>query len=132
MKKKIVWTIVILAVVIIVVCGVFLLGRGGNQRKLMPGMTATVSIVTAEARNVLKIPNGALRYRPAGAALRPSKKPTDKAALTQTGARRIPFVWIQGPNKKLMPVLIKTGITDNVYTEIVSGDLKEGDVIVTG
>jgi len=102
------------------------------ETKLMPGMTATVSIVTAEARNVLKIPNGALRYRPAGAPPRPVDKPTDKAALTQTGARRIPFVWIQGPNKKLIPVLIKTGITDNVYTEIVSGDLKEGDIVVTG
>ena len=102
------------------------------ETKLMPGMTATVSIVTAEARNVLKIPNGALRYRPAVAPIKPSDKPTDKPPVKQAGGKRIPFVWVQGPNKKLTPVLITTGITDNVYTEVVSGDLKEGDIIVTG
>lgn len=102
------------------------------ETKLMPGMTATVSIVTAEARNVLKIPNGALRYRPAAAPIKPSEKPTDKPPIKQAGGKRIPFVWVQGPNKKLTSVLIKTGITDNVYTEVVSGELKEGDVIVTG
>lgn len=102
------------------------------ETKLMPGMTATVSIVTAEARNILKIPNGALRYRPAGAPPGPSDKPTDKPGLKQAGGKKIPFVWVQGPNKKLTPVLITTGITDNVYTEVVSGDLKEGDIIVTG
>lgn len=32
--------------------------------KLFPGMTAYVSIPVAEAPNVLKVPNGALRYRP--------------------------------------------------------------------
>lgn len=102
------------------------------ETRLMPGMTATVSIVTAEARNVLKVPNGALRYRPAGAPPRPGDKPTDKPGLKQAGGKKIPFVWVQGPNKKLTPVLITTGITDNVYTEVVSGDIKEGDVIVTG
>jgi HlyD family secretion protein len=102
------------------------------ETKLMPGMTATVSIVTAEARNVLKIPNGALRYRPAGAPPRPSDKPTDKPGLKQAGGKKIPFVWVQGPNHKLTPVLITTGITDNVYTEVVSGDLKEADIVVTG
>jgi HlyD family secretion protein len=34
------------------------------ERKLFPGMTAYVSIPVAEAYNVVKIPNGALRYRP--------------------------------------------------------------------
>jgi HlyD family secretion protein len=32
--------------------------------KLFPGMTAYVSIPVAEAKNVVKIPNGALRYKP--------------------------------------------------------------------
>jgi HlyD family secretion protein len=32
--------------------------------KLKPGMTATVSITTAQRTNVLKIPNGALRFKP--------------------------------------------------------------------
>src|SRR5438477_8119505 len=35
--------------------------------KLVPGMTANVKLVTAEKPSVLKIPNSALRFRPAGA-----------------------------------------------------------------
>ncbi|MFQ5927860.1 MAG: efflux RND transporter periplasmic adaptor subunit, partial [Terriglobia bacterium] len=37
---------------------------GNPDRKLLPGMTAYVTIPIASARNVVKIPNGALRYRP--------------------------------------------------------------------
>ena len=37
---------------------------------LMPGMTATTKIVTAERDNVLRVPDQALRYVPAGAPLR--------------------------------------------------------------
>jgi HlyD family secretion protein len=36
--------------------------------KLLPGMTANVSIITAERKNALKIPNAALRFRPPEAA----------------------------------------------------------------
>ena len=36
--------------------------------KLLPGMTANVSIITAERENALKIPNAALRFRPPEAA----------------------------------------------------------------
>jgi HlyD family secretion protein len=36
------------------------------ERKLMPGMTATVSIIVAEATNVLRVPAAALRFRPDG------------------------------------------------------------------
>ena len=34
------------------------------EMKLRPGMTATVSIIVGEARNVLRVPNAALRFRP--------------------------------------------------------------------
>lgn len=33
-------------------------------KKLLPGMTATVSIIVGEAKNVLRVPNGALRFTP--------------------------------------------------------------------
>jgi HlyD family secretion protein len=35
-----------------------------QQLKLRPGMTATVSIIAGEAKNVLRVPNGALRFTP--------------------------------------------------------------------
>lgn len=40
------------------------IGVNNADLKLMPGMTANVSIIIAERDNVLKIPNGALRFRP--------------------------------------------------------------------
>ena len=51
------------------------------------------------------------------------------------GANRRPpqTVWVMDPaTKKLNPVQIRTGITDGRYTEVVSGDLKEGDNVVIG
>ncbi|MFN0068822.1 MAG: efflux RND transporter periplasmic adaptor subunit [Limisphaerales bacterium] len=41
---------------------------GNDDLKLRPGMTANVSIITAEQRNVLRVPNAALRFRPPGGA----------------------------------------------------------------
>jgi HlyD family secretion protein len=102
-----------------------------SEAKLMPGMTATVSILTAEAKNVLRVPNAALRFKPAVSS-RPSRKPVENFGQKQAAGKRVTFVWVQGAKGKLTQVLIQTGITDNVYTEVVSGDLKEGDRIVTG
>ena len=51
------------------------------------------------------------------------------------GANRRPpqTVWVMEPGtKKLNAVQIRTGITDGRFTEVVSGDLKEGDDVVIG
>ncbi len=84
--------------------------------KLMPGMTANVSVVVAQEKDVLKIPNAALRFRP--------------AQRGKTKFERGAGIWVlenQAPKR----VPVKLGISDGNYTEIVSGDLKEGqDVIV--
>ncbi len=48
------------------------------------------------------------------------------------GRRQIQVVWVLTANKTLEPRVIRTGITDGRLTEIVAGDLKEGDVIVIG
>jgi HlyD family secretion protein len=41
-------------------------------------------------------------------------------------------VHILGPDKKLKPVQIRTGITDGRFTHVVSGELKPGDAVVVG
>ena len=41
-------------------------------------------------------------------------------------------VWIEDENGKLKLVFVKKGVTDNTYTEIVEGDLKEGQLVITG
>ncbi|MCS7229472.1 MAG: efflux RND transporter periplasmic adaptor subunit [Candidatus Kryptonium sp.] len=41
-------------------------------------------------------------------------------------------IWVLDENKNPKPVFVRTGITDGNYTEIVGGNLKEGDEIITG
>jgi len=48
------------------------------------------------------------------------------------GDQRNQTVYVLQPNKKMKPVTIRTGITDGAFTEVVSGPLKEGDLVVTG
>jgi len=89
--------------------------------KLKPGMTANVSIILADKKGVLRIPNAALRFRPAEKA-----DEREKEALAQKG----PGVWVL-ENRKPKRIAVALGISDGNYSEIVSDDLKEGiEVIV--
>ena len=46
--------------------------------------------------------------------------------------RAMQTIWLLDAENKLKPVQIRTGITDGHYTEVVGGDLKEGDNVVVG
>jgi HlyD family secretion protein len=83
--------------------------------RLMPGMTANVSIIVAAEKGVLKIPNAALRFRPAEG----GKPKFEKGA----------GVWIIEKQKPTR-VPVKLGISDGSYTQIISGDLKEGQEVI--
>ncbi len=64
---------------------------GNPDRKLLPGMTANVSIIVSERTNALKIPNGALRFRPLEAAGKTNAAPQMAAlgpGLTSRGRAR--------------------------------------------
>ena len=87
-----------------------------TDMKLKPGMTANVSIIVDTKKNVLKVPNGALRFRP-----------TEKTTAGPT-AQKGPGVWIE-ENGKPKRVPIKPGISDGTFTEILSGDLKDGQPV---
>jgi HlyD family secretion protein len=191
---------------------------------LLPGMTANVRVVTAQKDKVLKVPNAALRFRPAGAT--DEKKPAAAASpapaasapgsagggggLSQLrerlvselkldadqqgkleaifsgmrekfmAARDLPEgekpkaqernraeirekvsailtpeqkkrydemaaeaqaarsgggsgrIWIAGEDGKPKAVTVRLGLTDGSMTEIVSGDLKEGEEVIVG
>lgn len=148
--------------------------------KLMPGMTATVSIVTGEARGVLKVANSALRFTPPlpqeevqklladagiGGGQRGQQGQRSEGAQGQSGQRgqgesqrqgsgqggemtpeRLAqiqqamrnrprqggTVWVLGELGKLKPFSVRTGITDNTYSELRGGELKEGMKIIIG
>ncbi len=48
------------------------------------------------------------------------------------GMQQFPSVWIEDENGKLKMIMIRTGVTDNSNTEIISGELTEGQEIITG
>ncbi len=83
--------------------------------KLKPGMTANVTVVAAQRQNVLAVPNSALRFRP------------QEAPVPAAGQRQ---VW-KVVDGKLQPAVVKLGLTDGISTEVVSGDLREGDRVAT-
>jgi HlyD family secretion protein len=192
------------------------------ERKLFPGMTAYVTIPVATARDVIRVPNAALRFKPdlktdelralyakygidtgnrrgpsdqtasaegGDVALAAGKSGADQAAQAESpegpaAARRgmnrgeqpgggaegggfrnggqrpggrnagqavggrssggpysgtprerviqTAVVWTLNPDKTLRPVQVKVGITDLNVTELIEGDIKEGDQVITG
>lgn len=193
------------------------------ERKLFPGMTAYVTIPVATARDVLKIPNAALRFKPdlkveevtallqqsgieqtrpgggrqsadAGAAEAGGTQDAVAPAGQNQGGERAPanaengsagniggrgarrglgggdpanggaesgaatsgqpaagrraggaqgartrvrleqtaIVWALNPDKTLRPIKVKVGITDLTVTELIEGELKDGEQLITG
>jgi HlyD family secretion protein len=122
------------------------------ELKLKPGMTANVSIVVAHQENVLRVPNAVLRFRPEEAAMEipeKAKKETSGAQASSRGkARTGPAtgsatgsapagsqgrpgrVWTLTTEGKLVSVPVGLGITDGSFSQIVSGDLKEGTEVI--
>ena len=142
------------------------------ELKLFPGMTAYITIPVASATNALRVPNGALRYKPdltveeiralyqkyglddntttsiasdsSGSGV-VGKRDRAHAALPQpsesdaeqerTPRLDIAVLWKLHPDQTIEPVKIRTGITDHTETEvaeIVKGELKPGEELVTG
>ena len=84
---------------------------------LKPGMTANVSIITQKHADVLCVPSIALKYTP-----------ITKGEIVRYDNQG---VWIL-KGRKPERVDVETGASDDTYTEIVSGDIHEGDKVIVG
>lgn len=86
-----------------------------NQNgKFMPGMTATITIRTQDKKDVLLVPNEALRFSPS----------SNMEKYTTTG------LWLLEPDKEPRRVDVTIGIIGSDETEITSGNVKEGDLVI--
>ena len=103
--------------------GVLLVQNEGGLLK--PGMTATAEIDAANVRDALLVPNTALRYVPPEEIK--AAAPAPPATLNGISAGR---VWTED-GKTLKPHDIKLGPTDGRSTQVLSGDLKVGQAVVT-
>jgi len=134
--------------------------------KLLPGMTASLSFKVDERKNVIRIPNAALRFYPTNIFhVREEDRKILDGSLAEDGdseqegfddpddpftndeqatntlsviqkseikqKRKYRYVWVND-GEFLRGIKILTGLDDGIYTELLEGDLKEGDQLVTG
>jgi len=103
------------------------------ELKLKPGMTANVSIITATKTGAIKIPNAALRFKWTEEKAADRAKTGDSSKKTEAvksaPTRKMQVLWIL-ENDKPLRVQMTAGISDGNFTEILSGDLKEGDAVI--
>jgi HlyD family secretion protein len=129
---------------------------------LRPNMTANVSIDVASVADTMRVPNAALRWRPEGAtaadaaAAPAAGGPEGSAARsaagssrgtgggaprtasggrTRTGGQRPTrqVVWtLPDPSGEPKAIEVRTGISDGRYTQIVGGDLAQGQSVIVG
>src|SRR5579864_1696950 len=118
------------------------------EMKLFPGMTAYVTVPVATATDVVKVPNGALRFTPdltaqqisdlyqkAGIAASGAGRKGGKAAQASGQQVSTAVVWKLNADKSVEPVQIKLGITDHTTTEVaqvMKGSLNPQDQVITG
>ncbi len=110
------------------------------EHKLLPGMTATVGIVTGEAHDVLRAPLAARRFRPRPDLVAPaSRDASSRRTDPRTGAGPRPghegrgrdLLWRIAPDGgHLVPVPVRFGIADDEWVEIRTPALSEGDEVV--
>jgi HlyD family secretion protein len=115
--------------------------------KLRPGMTASVRAVSQRHEGVLRVPNSALRFRPAADLLAgPSDGAKGAGGWGGGGAGGGPRAGGGAPSggrsggrwakaytpagQKLNLVRFRPGIADDEYTEVLAGGLNEGDEVV--
>ncbi|MBP9975781.1 MAG: efflux RND transporter periplasmic adaptor subunit [Synergistaceae bacterium] len=113
-----------------VVTYVVIVKVSNNKGLLMPGMTANVSLIVEERKDVVVVPNSAFRFKPAdpsAASGQPGAGMMGKQTIAEV---KTPAVYV--PAKKApVRVEVKRGISDGQNTEIISG-LSEGDEVITG
>ena len=92
---------------------------------LLPGMTALVNVVVDEAKNVLKVPNAALRYQP------PTAGRATAAAAEAPGDGPSAVLWTLVEDGAV-PVRVILGRSDDIATELLEGPLSAGQEVIVG
>ncbi len=116
---------------------------GNKDLRLKPGMTANISVLVAHKEGVLKISNAALRFRPEFAKteeagekrkgdLSKEQRLRGSQKFSQEEGRVTGRVWVLARDGKPKPIPVVLGITNGTFSEVVSGNLKEGTEVIVG
>jgi HlyD family secretion protein len=109
---------------------------------LRPYLTANLTFVVADKKDVLLVPNSALRWQPAPDQVAPDIR---ESYLRQRSKKRAPgdsegsgrgFVWVQDEDGHVRFVEVKTGLSDSINTEVLGvigdGELPEQTQVIVG
>jgi HlyD family secretion protein len=114
--------------------------------KLMPGLTANISFQIEAKDDVVRVPVAALRYVPLASQVHPEDrhhvealtlspaegvKRTASQKAEQSRSRQHRLVWVRD-GEWLRAVPVTLGLMDNQFAELLTGDLSEGQPVVTG
>ncbi len=86
-----------------------------DELKLIPGMTANVSIITSKKENILCVQNSALKFTP------------NKDGMGERFDKQGIWLLVDNEPKRIE---IQTGVSDDAYTEIISDKIKNGDMAI--
>lgn len=95
-----------------------------DDKRLLPGMTAFVTVLTAEKQDVLRIPNTVVQFKP-NAALR--QKMIGQRPINLKATQAVVYTFENG---QIKPHVIELGLSDVMYAEVVDG-LKEGERLIS-
>jgi HlyD family secretion protein len=112
-----------------------------SDDSLRPYLTANLNFIVGDKKDVLLVPNAALRWQPSKRQMSPE---VQDAYNRQRGKKRVPgeegqehgFVWVPGPNGLATFIEVITGLSDAVNSELVSVvggvDLPERSALISG
>lgn len=99
-----------------------IVGADNPDHKLLPGMTANLSIYTLELNDVLAVPLKALRFQPQTPGI--EDKGLEIVSLKEPAKVS---VWVLNGNR-LEQRVVELGLTNGIYQQIISG-LKQGEKV---
>ncbi|HEY2322872.1 MAG TPA: efflux RND transporter periplasmic adaptor subunit, partial [Thermoanaerobaculia bacterium] len=99
-----------------------------SRGKLLPGMTARVDFLTKSAENVIRVPNAALRFKPATTTT--ATKAT--SASGQKHERRGGTVYVLDAKGQPQAVKVQTGISDGTMTAVTGTGITDGTKVIVG
>jgi HlyD family secretion protein len=94
------------------------------ELKLKPGMTATLDVEVARTDNAVRVPAGAIRFKPTAEQLEAMN------AAAVDNPKRQPIVWVAREGA-VTGAPVRTGLSDGQWTELIDAPFAEGTEVVT-
>jgi HlyD family secretion protein len=103
-----------------------------SSGKLLPYLTANVQFEEAERKNVLLVPNAALRWNPKPSQIAPTVRAEAGTASPNSPAAGRGVLWVEAGGGFVQPVSVQVGLSDGVKTEVSGPSVQEGMLVIVG